>query len=347
MDEDFMAMALKLAEKGRPSPNPKVGAVVVKNNNIIQAGYHKKAGGPHAEVEALKGIDAHGATLYVNLEPCSHYGRTPPCTDVIIASGIKKVVCAMEDPNPLVKGIEILRENGIEVTVGVMEEEAQKLNEKFIKYIKQGIPFVTVKYAMSLDGKIACNSGDSKWITSEKSRKYARTLRGDYDAIMVGINTVLQDDPGLKAPKNEKDPVRVILDSTLKIPVDAQVLSDTNVIVATTEKRDQEKKRILGDKIQILECGHDIVDLQKVLTILGKKGITSIFIEGGSEVNASAINTGMVDKIVVFIAPKLITGKKAKGPIGGSGIDTMDNIKPLERMTVQTLGTDILIEAYL
>jgi diaminohydroxyphosphoribosylaminopyrimidine deaminase/5-amino-6-(5-phosphoribosylamino)uracil reductase len=347
MDEEYMAMALELAEKGRPSPNPKVGCVVVKDSHILKTGYHKKVGGPHAEVVALQGIDAEGATLYVNLEPCSHYGRTPPCTDVIIASGVQRVVCAMEDPNPLVHGIEILQEQGIEVTVGVMKEKAQILNEKFIKYIKQGIPFVTVKYAMSLDGKIACNSGDSKWITHDKSREYARHLRGDYDAIMVGINTVLQDDPGLKAFKNERDPTRVILDSTLRIPVDAQVLSDTNVVIATTEKCDPQKKRFLEEKARIFVCGHDIVDLKQILTTLGETGVTSVFIEGGSEVNASAVNAGLVDKILVFIAPKLITGRKAKGPIGGSGIETMCDTIKLKKMTVQELGTDILIEAYL
>ncbi|MGD2247305.1 MAG: bifunctional diaminohydroxyphosphoribosylaminopyrimidine deaminase/5-amino-6-(5-phosphoribosylamino)uracil reductase RibD [Candidatus Methanofastidiosia archaeon] len=346
-DEEYMAMALKLAQKGRPSPNPKVGCVVVKDGYILKTGYHKKAGGPHAEVEALQGINAEGATMYVNLEPCSHYGKTPPCTDMIIKSGVHRVVCAMKDPNPVVKGIEILRKNGIEVTVGVMKETAQTLNEKFIKYMKKGTPFVTVKYAMSLDGKIACNSGDSKWITHDRSREYARHLRGDYDAIMVGINTVLQDDPGLKALKNERDPTRVILDSTLRIPVDSQVLSDTNVIIATTEKCDPEKKRALEKKARIIVCGYDTVDLKKVLTTLGETGVTSVFIEGGSEVNASAVNTGLVDKILVFIAPKLITGRKAKGPIGGSGIETMCNTIQIKKMTVHNRGTDILIEAYL
>lgn len=340
-----MALALKLAKKGRPSPNPLVGAVVVKDGKIIGKGYHTQAGEPHAEVNALQSIDAEGATLYVNLEPCSHYGKTPPCTKLIIESGVKRVVCAMEDPNPLVRGIEELRQQGITVDVSVLEREAQTLNEKFVKYTKTGMPFVTVKCAVSLDGKIACNSGDSKWITSELSRKYTRELRGEYDAILVGINTVLQDDPGLKAEKG-KDPVRVILDSTLKIPVNAKVLSDSHVIIATTTRYNQKKKEELKGKASIWVCGTDTVDLKELMKNLGTKGITSVFIEGGSEVNASAVKEKIVDKVLFFVAPKLITGRNAKGPIGGPGIDTMSEAVPLKDLTVKQFNEDILIEAY-
>lgn len=345
MDREYMALALKLAKKGRPSPNPKVGAVVVKNGNIIGKGYHKKAGEPHAEINALQGIDAEGATLYVNLEPCSHYGKTPPCTKAIIESGIKRVVCAVEDPNPLVKGIEILRENGISVDVGLMEEEARKVNEKFIKYMTYNTPFVTLKCAMSLDGKIACNSGDSTWITNEKSRKYAHKLRGDYDAILVGITTVIQDNPGLRA-ENGKDPLRVILDSTLKTPVDAKVLADSNVVIATTEQHDRKKREILEKKARIWVCGKKRVDLKELIKTLGKEGITSLFIEGGSEVHASAVREKVVDKFLFFVAPKLITGRNAKGPIGGRGIETMSEAVLLKNVKIKRFDEDILIEAY-
>lgn len=350
MDSSFMALALKLAKKGNPSPNPKVGAVVVENGKVIGKGYHKKAGEPHAEVNALQGITAEGATLYVNLEPCSHYGKTPPCTQMIIKSGIKRVVCAMRDPNPLVRGIEELRENGIEVEVGLMEAEARKLNEKFIKYTEKKIPFVTVKCAVSLDGKIASNSGDSKWITNEKSRRYAHRLRGEYDAILVGINTVLQDDPGLRAENEngneKKDPLRIIVDSTLRTPVDAKVLSDSNVLIATTEQYNREKREILEKKAEIWVCGNQKVDLKELIKKLGKEGITSVFIEGGSEVNASAVKEKIVDKFLFFVAPKLITGRNAKGPIGGEGIETMDNVILLKDITVKRFDDDILVEAY-
>ncbi|KYK32291.1 MAG: hypothetical protein AYK18_05330 [Theionarchaea archaeon DG-70] len=350
MDSSFMALALKLAKKGNPSPNPKVGAVVVENGKVIGKGYHKKAGEPHAEVNALQGITAEGATLYVNLEPCSHYGKTPPCTQMIIKSGIKRVVCAMRDPNPLVRGIEELRENGIEVEVGLMEAEARKLNEKFIKHTEKKIPFVTVKCAVSLDGKIASNSGDSKWITNEKSRRYAHRLRGEYDAILVGINTVLQDDPGLRAENEngneKKDPLRIIVDSTLRTPVDAKVLSDSNVLIATTEQYNREKREILEKKAEIWVCGNQKVDLKELIKKLGREGITSVFIEGGSEVNASAVKEKIVDKFLFFVAPKLITGRNAKGPIGGEGIETMDNIILLKDITVKRFDDDILVEAY-
>ena len=340
-----MALALKLAERGRPSPNPKVGAVVVKNGKIIGKGYHKRAGGPHAEVNALQGINAEGATLYVNLEPCSHYGKTPPCTDLIVASGITRVVCAMKDPNPQVHGIKVLREHGINVEVGLMDGEARKINEKFIKYITENTPFVTLKCAMSLDGKIACNSGDSKWITNEKSREYTHRLRGEYDAILVGINTVLEDDPGLKA-KNGKDPLRVILDSTLRTPADAKVLSDSNILIATTEGYDKKKREILKKKARIWVCGTERVDLKELIKMLGKKGVTSVLIEGGSEVHASAVKEKIVDKFLFFIAPKLITGRNAKGPIGGEGIETMEEAILLKDLTIKRFGEDILIEAY-
>lgn len=344
-DREYMRIALDLARKGSPSPNPYVGAVVVKDGDIIGKGYHKKAGGPHAEVHALKGIDGRGATLYVTLEPCSHYGKTPPCTDVIVTAGITRVVCALKDPNPLVEGIAVLRSKGIDVDVGIMEKEARKVNEKFIKFMTQKIPFVTVKCAVSLDGKIACNSGDSKWITSEQARKYARTIRGEYDAIVVGISTVLQDDPGLRA-ETGRDPVRVILDSTLRIPVNAKVFTDSNIIIATTERFDKKKREILEEKASIWVCGTNTVDLPVLMERLGQKGITSVFIEGGSEVNASAVKDRIVDKFLFFVAPKLITGNNAKGPIGGCGIETMDKAISLKEVTVKRIGPDIFVEAY-
>ncbi|HOP09432.1 MAG TPA: bifunctional diaminohydroxyphosphoribosylaminopyrimidine deaminase/5-amino-6-(5-phosphoribosylamino)uracil reductase RibD, partial [Candidatus Methanofastidiosa archaeon] len=241
-DEKYMARALALARKGFTSPNPMVGAVLVRNGAIIGEGHHVAAGLPHAEINALEGVDAEGSTLYVTLEPCSHHGRTPPCTDAIIESGIVKVVCAMEDPNPKVRGIELLREAGIEVEVGLLEWEAMRLNEIYIKHMTTGLPFVLLKTAMSLDGKISTFSGDSKWITSKPSRSYSRQLRARYDSILVGVNTVIRDDPSLKA-ENGKDPLRIVLDSGLRSPPHSKVFDDGNVIVVTSRGSDPSRRR--------------------------------------------------------------------------------------------------------
>lgn len=360
MDKRYMKTALTLAARarGRTSPNPMVGAVVVKEGKIIGRGYHLKAGTPHAEIHALNeaGQEAKGATLYVTLEPCCHHGRTGPCTEAVINASVARVVTAMADPNPLVsgKGIKRLREAGIEVTLGVMEKEAMELNEVFIKYITTGRPFVVAKAAMSLDGKIATRSGKSKWITGPAARAYGHQLRDRYDAILVGIGTVLADDPSLttRLPGGGgRDPVRVILDSRARISPQATVLtqqSDAPTIIAVTAAAPPERLKALrqtGAVVLVVNEGPR-VDLTELMKILGSKGITSVLIEGGAGVHSSAIGAGLVDKAAWFIAPKIIGGTTAPGPVGGTGADDPSGAAALERIRVKRLEPDILLEGY-
>ncbi|KPK38524.1 MAG: hypothetical protein AMJ78_09840, partial [Omnitrophica WOR_2 bacterium SM23_29] len=290
-DEKYMSLALELAKRGKglTSPNPCVGAVVVKDGEIIGKGYHRKAGGPHAEIYALKqaGAKAHGATLYVSLEPCRHYGKTPPCIDVIIASKVKRVVAATKDPNPLNngKGLTFLRRKGIKVSVGILENEARRLNEAFIKYIIKKMPFVTVKIAQSLDGKIATHTGDSKWITSEKAREFTHELRRETDAILVGVETILKDNPLLSArPKVKgarkiKQPAKIILDSKLRTPTSAKIFSKDSagkVIIVATKFAPKDKIKALkrkGAEILIVESKNGKVNIKTLLRLLGEKGI--------------------------------------------------------------------------
>ncbi|WP_088552971.1 bifunctional diaminohydroxyphosphoribosylaminopyrimidine deaminase/5-amino-6-(5-phosphoribosylamino)uracil reductase RibD [Calderihabitans maritimus] len=364
MDEFFMREALNLARNGlgRTSPNPAVGALIVKEGRVIGRGYHRKAGTPHAEILALReaGKEAEGATLYVNLEPCSHYGRTPPCSEAIIKAGIKRVVAAMVDPNPKVagRGLAHLKAAGIKVKVGVLEEEARKLNEFFIKHITTGFPFVTLKGAMTLDGKIATVTGDSRWVTGPLAREYVHQLRDQYDAIMVGVGTVLADDPLLttRLPEGQgRDPVRVIVDSRLRIPLEAKVVnisekSSAPTIVATTNLADPERKKVLEDKgVEVLTVNHkdSRVDLNHLMMLLGQRGIISVLLEGGAQLNASAIEAGIVDKILMFIAPKIIGGSLAPGPVGGRGIEKMQEALLLHEVEVTTIGADVLISAYI
>jgi diaminohydroxyphosphoribosylaminopyrimidine deaminase/5-amino-6-(5-phosphoribosylamino)uracil reductase len=351
-DTDFMRLALELAGKANPSPNPKVGAVIVKDGKIIATGYHRKAGMPHAEIDALRKLkrgEAKGATLYVTLEPCSHYGRTPPCTKAIINAGIKRVIAAMQDPNPLVYGLEELQANGVATEVGLMENEARALNEPFIKFMETGLPFVTIKAAMSLDGKIACAGGDSKWITSSATRYNARILRAEYDAILVGINTVLKDNPRLTArTRGHKDPLRVIIDSKLKVPIDAKVFADSNVLVATSEKHDPNKRKILEQMgTRVLIVGKERVDLKELMQKLAALKVTSILIEGGGEVNASALKAGIVDRLLFFVAPKIIGGIDAPGPVGGEGVKQMVKALKLQNVSCHAIGSDLQISAKL
>ncbi len=355
-----MRQALRLAIKGRgrTSPNPLVGALVVKDGVVVGRGFHAKAGTPHAEIHALKeaGHRAKGATLYVNLEPCCHYGRTGPCTEAIIEAGIKRVVVAMTDPNPLVsgKGIKRLLEAGLEVTAGVLEKEARQLNEVFVKYITAGRPFVVCKAAVSLDGKIATRSGQSKWITSPEARAYAHRLRDWYDAVLVGIGTVLSDDPLLTArlPNGRgRNPVKVIVDSKARIPVNARVFSEESpapTILATTKGAPPEKLEEIaaaGAQVVVVNEGPR-VDLQLLMDLLAEKEITSVLIEGGAEVHASAFRSKIVDKVVWFIAPKLIGGREAPGPIGGEGIENLREALALERVKLKKIGPDIYVEGY-
>src|SRR3989338_4579458 len=296
-DTKYLTLTLELAEKGRGRtfPNPMVGAVVVNRGRIVGQGYHRKAGSAHAEVEALAaaGARARGATLYVNLEPCNHWGRTPPCVDAIIAGKIKRVVCCTRDPHKAARGgVEKLKRAGIAVSVGGLEQEARDLNEAFFTFHEMLRPFVAIKFAASLDGKIATRTGDSKWITNRRARAYARALRGCYQAILVGINTVLKDDPHLGVRiKNRPDPLRVILDSTLRIPLKSKVLRDTNVLIFTTKRASTEKKRLLIERgVDVVEVGSRI-NVKALMRELYKRGITSVLIEGGGEVLGSFVNT--------------------------------------------------------
>lgn len=360
-DEQYMRMALRLAEKakGRTSPNPMVGAVVVKGGRVIAGGYHHQAGGPHAEAIALKkaGTKAKGATLYVTLEPCSHTNkRTPPCTPLILQSKVKRVVVSMIDPNPSVfgGGIKTLRKAGIEVTTGMLETESKKLNESYIKFITTGTPFVTLKIAQTLDGRIATASGESKWITGEKAREEGHRLRNSNDAILVGINTVLKDDPSLTTRiPGGRDPIRVIVDSRLRIPLNAKVLtqrSSSKTCIATLETMPKDKL------VKLLDVGAEIllargrkghVDLKYLMKMLGSFGITSVLIEGGAEVNASALKSGIVDKVVMFVAPKLMTGTDSLCSIGGKAPVILSQAVVLHKVTSRFVGGDLMIEGYI
>lgn len=361
-DRYYMQMVLELARRGcgRTSPNPMVGAVVVKDGEVVGEGYHLKAGTPHAEVIALReaGEKAKGATLYVNLEPCCHYGRTGPCTETVLAAGVKRVVIAMTDPNPLMsgKGIYFLKQHGLEIVTGVLEKEARLLNEVFVKYITTGRPFVVLKAAMSLDGKIATCTGESQWITGPQARWSGHRLRHWYDAILVGINTVLSDDPSLTARLPEekgKDPVRVIVDSMARTPVNARVITqlpDSYTIIAATEKAPLERVAALkkaGARVLVVPGSGPRVDLAALMGELARLEITSVLIEGGGEVNASALASGIVDKVVWFIAPKIIGGREAPCPVGGRGISRLAEAGLIENLTVRRCGEDVCLEGYL
>jgi len=360
-EQKYLRRAITLARKGLGwvNPNPLVGAVIVKNGHIIGEGYHAYYGAPHAEVNAIENAteSVKGATLYVTMEPCSHQGKTPPCTDPIIRKGIRKVVVGMKDPNPLVngKGLEILIDAGIEVRVGIEEPAVLKMNEQFVRYIKTGRPFCTLKTAMTLDGKIATVKNASKWISCEDSRKYVHELRQQNSAVMVGINTVLYDDPLLntrRIRKKSKDPLKIIVDSSGKIPLEARVLK-TNpqlAIVAATDKINMKKKQDLerlGAQVLICPQKEEKVDLNFLMFLLGKMGIDSILLEGGSTIAFSALINGIVDKVVSFIAPKIIGGADAPSPVGGTGLPLMEDAIGVDDWNYRKIGSDILIEGYI
>lgn len=362
MNEMYMRRALKLAEKGigYTNPNPLVGAVIVKNGKVIGEGYHMKYGGNHAEVNAFLNAtqDVKNATLYVNLEPCSHFGKTPPCANAIVQKGIKKVFIGLMDPNPKVagKGIEILRRSGIEVVVGLLEDECKKLNEIFLKYITTNLPFCILKTAMTLDGKIASYTGNSKWVTNELSRKHVHELRHKVSAIMVGIGTVITDDPQLNVRLEGKisiDPIKIIVDSTGKIPLSSKVLNvnlSTKTILATTKRASEDKLEILkemGIEILILPQKNNRVDLSYLMKALGERNIDSVLLEGGSELNFSAIEEGIVDKVLTFISPKIIGGKSSKTPVGGNGIALMSDAIKVNNIEIHKFGDDFMLEGYL
>ena len=355
-----MRLALDLARKaeGKTSPNPVVGAVIVKSGKIIAKGYHKKAGSPHAEIIALRkaGRKSIGADLYVNLEPCCHHGKTPPCTEAIIAAGIKRVVLGIRDPNPLVrgKGIRFLKKQGIEVDVGILKRDCKEVNETFIKYITTGRPWVILKSALSLDGKVATLTGDSRWISGPKAREYAHQLRSKVDAVLVGAETVRVDDPRLTVRLNKKgirNPVRVVVAGKQPIPVSSKIFNNAlreRVICATTASQSLSQKKKLqlkGVELLSMKYKRKKVDLSLLMDKLGKMGITSIMIEGGAEISGDALKEKIVDKVIYFIAPKIIGGKRAPGPVGGQGISKLKDFIQLKDMSVAKLGDDFVIEA--
>jgi len=357
-DEHWMKRALRLAEKGkgRTSPNPMVGAVLLKNGKVVGEGYHARAGEAHAEILALRqaGEAARGSTLYLNLEPCAHYGRTPPCAPEVIRAKVKRAVIGMEDPNPLVRGrgLKSLRRAGLDVKVGILEKECRKLNEFYCKYILEKEPFVILKVAATLDGKIATREGESKWISGETSRRFVHRMRDQVDGVIIGIGTVLKDDPQLTARiKNGRDPYRVVLDSRLRIPEDAQVIgnSSSKTMIATTELAARDKIERLekkGVQILILNSKQGRIDLKNCLSKLGEMGMMSLLVEGGSQVNGSFLDEGLIDKILFFLSPKLIGDREALGIFGGSGKTTLQEAIPLNELRVRKIGEDILIEGY-
>lgn len=355
-DIKFMRRALELAQmaEGDTSPNPMVGAVIVDGGgNIVGEGYHHKAGQPHAEINALAaaGDKAKGATVYVTLEPCSHYGRTGPCCEALIKAGVKRVVSAVTDPNPLVagRGLNRLRETGIEVTEHVCEDEAKKLNEKFFFWITHKRPFVSLKYAMTLDGRLAAAGGDSKWITGTEARTYAHYLRKTHDAVLVGKNTVLQDDCELTTRMVEgKNPIRIVLDSKATIPLNAKILNgEAKTIIAVSEAAPQDKldelQKLTNVEVLKLPQRNGHLDLQALLEKLAAMEITSVLVEGGSEVHGAFIDAGLAERIYAFIAPKIIGGKDAIGPVGGIGSNDMAKALKLRAVEYKQLGTDFLI----
>jgi len=358
-DEVFMQRALDLAAKalGRTSPNPAVGAVIVRGGRVIGEGFHRRAGLPHAEVEALQRVNGtvRGATLYVNLEPCAHHGRTPPCAEALIAAGLKRVVVGIVDPNPLVRGrgLRRLRQAGIAVTTGILREECERLNEDFAVFIRTGRPLVTLKLAASLDGRIATASGDSHWISGERSRRLVHELRNRVDAVLVGAETVRVDDPQLTCRvRGGRDPLRVILDGRLTISPAARVCTQRStaptLVVTTAESGQGEKKRLLeqqGVEILCLPGDHGRVSLRPLLEALGRRGVKHVLIEGGGQVAAAALAEGVVDKVLFFYGP-LLLGSESRPMIGPLGIDRVAAGLKLHTIGLDRLGDDVLVTAY-
>ena len=352
--QGYMQLALELAKKGmgRTSPNPMVGCVVVKDGEIVTQGYHEQYGKYHAERNALINYDGDlkGADLYVTLEPCCHQGNTPPCTDIIIEKGISRVFIGSLDPNPKVagKGAAILKEHGIAIETGILEEECLELNEVFFHYITTKSPFTVIKYAMTLDGKIATASGDSKWVTGEEARRHAHMLRKKYSAIMVGITTVLQDNPLLNC-RIEKgvDPVRIICDSHLRIPMNSRIVQTAGgipTIVAYSEGKPEKEKQLKEAGIELLRTSEpDRVDLPELMKERGNRGIDSVLAEGGGTLHGSLLKSGLVNRVYCYVAPKLIGGREAKSPIEGRGFSRMDEALGLNKTEILKLGNDLCI----
>ncbi|HFJ9327057.1 TPA: bifunctional diaminohydroxyphosphoribosylaminopyrimidine deaminase/5-amino-6-(5-phosphoribosylamino)uracil reductase RibD [Bacillus paranthracis] len=356
-DQEYMRIALQLAEgtSGQTSPNPMVGAVVVKDGNIVGMGAHLRAGEEHAEVHALHmaGEKAKGATVYVTLEPCSHFGKTPPCCESLIKKEVKRVVIAALDCNPLVSGNgkRKLEEAGIEVTTGVLEAEAVLLNRYFFHYMKTKRPFVTIKTAMSLDGKTATVTGESKWITGEEARADVHQYRHTHDAILVGVNTVIADNPHLttRIPNGGKHPIRVILDTHLRTPPSSHVITDGLAPTWIFVGKDVNKEKIASyesENIVIFQMKTKQIEIQDILDLLGEKQILSLFVEGGQTVHASFLQTNNFNEIVTYISPKLIGGKDAPTLFGGNGFSTLQDALSLKIQEMKQIGDDIKIVAH-
>jgi diaminohydroxyphosphoribosylaminopyrimidine deaminase/5-amino-6-(5-phosphoribosylamino)uracil reductase len=361
-DSQFMKMALDLAVKGigYTSPNPMVGAIVVKDGRVVGNGYHQAVGGPHAEVNAIDaaGPHAEGATLYVTLEPCNHTGRTPPCTKKILEAGIQRVVIAIPDPNPAVAGggAKFLEQQGVRITTGICQQQASRLNEAFIKFSRTRRPFVIAKCASTLDGRIASRSGDSKWVTGDKARQFVHRLRHAVDGILVGINTVRIDDPSLttRLPDHDgKDPVRIILDTRLDISPQARLLqqtSDAETIIVAGRNPEPGKIAALkkvGGRVLNSELKNGLIDLVALMDKLGAMGLSSILIEGGSRVLSSALKSGIVDKVFFFYAPKILGGDDGIPICSGPGPDLISDSIPVNDIEVRRFGDDVMIEGYI
>ncbi|MBR5318956.1 MAG: bifunctional diaminohydroxyphosphoribosylaminopyrimidine deaminase/5-amino-6-(5-phosphoribosylamino)uracil reductase RibD [Peptococcaceae bacterium] len=356
-DNDYMRLALQLAEKGCgwTAPNPMVGAVIVKDGQIIGQGWHEKYGQPHAERNALAActVDPRGATMYVTLEPCCHYGKQPPCVDAILAAGIRRVVIGSADPNPLVagKGVAILRAHGIEVTEKVLQDECDRLNRVFFHYITTKHPFVVMKYAMTMDGKIAAYTGASRWVTGEAARSHVQQQRHRYSGIMVGVGTVLADDPSLTCHmEGGKNPVRIICDTHLRTPQQSQVVMTAKAIptiLATccTDPSRHAPYIQTGCRVLCLNEKHGHVDLSQLMNRLGQEQIDSILLEGGGTLHWAALESGIVQQVQAYIAPKLFGGKTAKTPVEGMGVPTPDTAFRLKNSRMIRLGEDFLIES--
>ncbi len=358
MEIEYMRRALELAKRGIGfvNPNPLVGAVLVKDGQILGEGYHQRYGGPHAEVNAVASAteSLEGATAYVTLEPCSHYGKTPPCADLLIQHKVSCVVIGNLDPNPLVagRGVKRLREAGIQVITGVLEEECRAINPVFFHYITHHTPYVVWKTAMSLDGKIATASGESKWITSQEARQDAQQLRHWLRGILVGVNTVIQDDPQLTCRlEHASNPVRIVVDSRLRIPFTAQVLQnqkENQTVIATTQQASLTKRKALeqlGAKILVCDTKDGRVDMADLMRRLGEAKIDSLLVEGGAELSGSVFQEGLVHRAVVYLAPKILGGVHAKTPVGGKGMEHLQDAVQLENWKTESIGPDLKLTA--
>lgn len=360
--KDYMQEALDLAKLGQgwTRSNPMVGAVIVKDDQVIGRGYHQQYGGLHAEREALKdasekGYDVKGATMYVTLEPCCHFGKTPPCTQAIIEAGIEKVVIAATDPNPLVagKGIQELRKHNIKVETGLLAEESEDLNRKFNYFMTHQQPYVTMKYAMTLDGRTAAYTGDSKWITDKTAREHVHYQRHSNQAIMIGIGTALADDPMLTVRIDDFEginPIRIVCDTSLKLPLTSQLVKtakETPTIVATTNQNPQDHQAYqeAGCQLLVVKAKNGKVDLLDLITQLGQQGIQSIYVEGGSKLNASLLEAGLIQEIHTYIGPKVIGGFNQYSPISGFGFPKINRALTSDIQAITPLGKDLLIES--